>query len=201
MRCLMCDRELGYGSLTDILFADDPLCHACRVKWKKKKIRFEFEGHRLRSSYVYNEAFSACLIRYKELGDEALKDAFLFEDKNWFRRTYRGYTPVIMPSAKEKEAARGFCHLAGMFGCTEREILSPFVKLSDRTQKGSTRAERLAMSANIGLKEDAVLPGRIVLCDDVITTGSTLRGALKALEGYRGKIEIYTVSASSLWFR
>ena len=88
MRCLMCEKELGYGSLTDILFGDDPLCHACRVKWKKKRIRFMFEGHRLRSSYVYNEAFSSCLIRYKELGDEALKDAFLYEDKNWFRRTY-----------------------------------------------------------------------------------------------------------------
>ena len=201
MRCLMCEKELGYGSLTDILFGDDPLCHACRVKWKKKRIRFMFEGHRLRSSYVYNEAFSSCLIRYKELGDEALKDAFLYEDKNWFRHTYRGYTPVLMPSTKEKEEASGFSHLARMFECTGKETLSPFVKLSDRTQKGRTRAERLAMSVNIGLKEGAVLPDKIVLCDDVITTGSTLRGALKALEGYSGKIEIYTVSATALWFR
>ena len=199
MKCLMCQRELGYGGITDILFGDDPLCISCRRQWRKKRVCFQFEGHRLRSSYLYNKAFSQCLIQYKELGDEALKDAFLYEEKKWFRRTYRGFAALMMPSAAAKEERRGFSHLKRMFECTGIEILEPFVKTGTDEQKGKGKAERREMETGILLKPDAVLPDQIVLCDDTMTTGSTFRGALRALENYGGKTEIYTVSVNSRW--
>lgn len=201
MRCLMCDRELGYGSIRDIVFAEDPLCMHCRRLWQYKKIRFRFENRTLRSSCIYNEAFSRCLIQYKELADEALKDVFLYHDLKWFRRTYRNRQLIMMPSSSAKMESRGFSHLRRMFECTGMEIAEPFIKLDESDQKQKNRRERLEMENRIILKEDAVLKDRIVLCDDTVTTGSTLKGALKALSDIPLDIEIYTVSANRRWVR
>lgn len=199
MRCLMCDHEMGYGSLRDIFYGDDPLCMKCRRQWDKRRIQFDFEGYRLRSSYVYNEAFSKCLIRYKELADEALKDAFLFEELKWFQRTYRNRQLVLMPSSLMKKEIRGFSHLAKMFECTGMEMIEPFVKLDEDVQKKKTVSQRHEIEHRIMLKSDAELKERIVLCDDTVTTGSTLKGALNALKGLDCRIEIYTVSANRRW--
>lgn len=201
MRCLMCDTQLGYSALRDILSGDDPLCMDCRRKWRKKRISFRFEGYRLRSSYVYNEAFSKCLIQYKELADEALKDAFLYEDLRWFRRVYHGRQLVMMPSSPVKREARGFSHLKRMFECTGMEIIEPFVKPDETDQKKRSVRQRRRMEHGIFLKPDAAFAERIVLCDDTVTTGSTLKGALNALGDSCADIEIYTVSANRRWLR
>lgn len=197
----MCEKEMGKGGLRDILFGDDPLCIDCRRMWKNKPVKFYLDDVELNASYVYNEAFSGCLIQYKELADEALKDVFLFENRKWFRRKYRGYALVMMPSTQQKIQARGFSHLKEMFACTKMEIIEPFEKTADTVQKGKSRRQRLEMMSEIRLKEGIVLPEKIVLCDDTVTTGSTLRGALHALKGYSGKIQIYTVSANRRWYR
>lgn len=201
MRCLMCGKELGYGSLDDIFIGEDPLCTQCRGAWKRKRIRFRLDGVILRSLYVYNEAFSSCLIQYKELGDEALKDVFLYEYRKQFRRRYRGYTLVLMPSSAEKEKLRGFSHLKEMFACTGLLMSEPFVKISGSDQKHRNREERMIMSSSLRLKEGVILPGKILLCDDTVTTGATIRGALNCLRGHEGKIEIFTVSANRRWLR
>ena len=78
MRCLLCGCEMQQGSLRDILFNEDIICEACRSKWERKKIDFRLDGIRVRSDYVYNDAFSECLIQYKECCDEALKDLIFF---------------------------------------------------------------------------------------------------------------------------
>ena len=66
MRCLMCGKEMKQGSFRDILFEEDLLCENCRSGWDKRKIEFRLDGIRVRSDYVYNDAFSNCLIQYKE---------------------------------------------------------------------------------------------------------------------------------------
>lgn len=199
MRCLICGKELGYGSIRDIVYGDDPLCMDCRRQWKKKRIRFSFDGYPLYASYIYNEAFSKCLIQYKELADEALKDAFLFEDLKWFRRTFRRRQIVLMPSSRMKLESRGFSHLRKMFECTGMEITEPFIRLDEGSQKQKNRQERMEIENRIILKPDAALNKRIVLCDDTITTGATLKGALNALSEEHLNIRIYTVSANRRW--
>ena len=201
MRCLMCQKKFSEGTWQDIFLQDDPLCYECRSKWERKKIRFKFEGVPVRSSYVYNEAFSSCLIQYKECYDEALKDIFLYEVKNQLKRMYPGYTFLLMPSSQTKEKERGFSHLEKIFEDTNIPTLQPFIKDVDVAQKGLTKEERLNMSKHIYLKEDVSLPKKIVLFDDTITTGATISGALSCLDKDRHKIRIYTLSANAAWLK
>ncbi len=199
MRCLMCGKEMGGGGLRDIIIGDDELCQECRSMWIKKRLAFVFEGVQATASYVYNDAFSSCLIQYKELCDEALRDVFLHEEKQWLKRRYKGYAICLMPSSLSKRKERGFDHLEGIFGCLGMKMLSPFEKHSEASQKKLSSKERLAMSEAIILKPDVVLPRKILLCDDTITTGSTIKGALRQIDCVKHCVKIYCVSANKSW--
>ncbi len=191
MRCLMCGKEKGEGDLYDILNGQDPLCHECRKKWRHKPQKFLVEGIEARSSYRYNDAYASALIQFKECGDEALKDVFLFEVKEKIRRLYKGYTICLMPSSKEKLQERGFSHLYEMFSSCHMPMLEPFVKDAEISQKGKSGSQREAMQKAIHLKPGIKLPKKILLADDVYTTGSTIRGALSCIDLRRHQIRIY----------
>jgi len=197
MRCVMCGKEFGEGSLRDILFGEDPLCLCCRSQWLHQPQRYRVNGVQGESDYLYNEAFSSCLIQFKECGDEALKDIFLFETKRRIARKYRGWTLCLMPSSQEKQERRGFSHLQEIFASTGLKILDPFVKTEDIVQKKRSYTERQQMKAKIRLKEGISLPDRILLCDDVITTGATLKGALCCIEKEKYLVRIYTIAADT----
>ena len=181
MRCLMCGEWIGAASFADLFQNPDVLCPECRGSWKRISRRFRFEGRKAYALYAYNDAFSSCLIQFKELGDEALKDVFLYPDRARLRRMYRGRTLVLLPSSEAKRRERGFSHLEELFAGVGLPMLEPFVKTDAGDQKRRTREERRQMRAGIALKPGIVLPKKLVLADDVITTGSTMRGALAAL--------------------
>ena len=198
MRCLLCDKDKLDNDVFD-MFSEDLLCHECRSKWEKKEIVFKYEGVKLRSSYLYNDAFADSLLQYKECYDEALKDIFLYETKNRLKRLYKGYTLALIPSSNKKIEERGFSHLRLMFSSLNMPIIEPFIKIDERIQKGTNVEERKKIITSIKLKEGVELPKKLLLIDDVITSGATLSSSIACLESYRGKIQIYTVSYSKMW--
>ncbi|MCH3960800.1 MAG: hypothetical protein LKF53_06595 [Solobacterium sp.] len=197
MRCLMCGRELGECSIRDILFGDDPLCLTCRKQWKYYPQCFYVDGIQADSDYLYREGFSTSLIQYKECGDEALKDAFLQPMIRKLQRRYHGMTLCLMPSSEEKIKERGFSHLMEMYASLGLPMMEPFIKNASAVQKELNYAGRQKITEQISLRKDAVLPEKIVLCDDVITTGATLKGALHCLNRTKHHILIYAAAADN----
>ena len=199
MRCLMCGKELGEGSIRDIFVGEDGICEECRKQWLEKNIKFELDGIKGEADYIYNKAFSSSLIQFKECGDEALKDIFLFEVKKKIRRKYRGYTLCCMPSSIEKRKSRGFSHLEEMYSCLNMKIIDPFIKNTNESQKQLPGYLRSNMRHEIVLKEGIQLPKKILLVDDTITSGSTLKGALSCIDTKKHHVRIYCVSANTSW--
>lgn len=197
MRCCMCGKKLGESGLRDILYGEDCLCTSCRRQWLHVPQHFLVNGIPSDSDYLYHSGFSSCLIQYKECGDEALKDAFLFEVREKLYRRYRGWSLCLMPSSQEKMAERGFSHLHEMFQCIGLPILEPFEKSGSTVQKELDYQSRQQMKSAIVLKEGFTLPKKIVLCDDVITTGATLKGALRWIDLGLHQVRIYTAAADN----
>ena len=201
MRCLMCGMEKGEGDFIDILENDDPLCHTCRSYLTKIKFRMQFHGYKLYASYLYDDAFAKILVQYKECFDEALKTVFLYPLRWWLTLRFFGYTVCYLPSSKEKIAKRGFHHLEKMFSLLSLRQLDLFEKVNDFDQKNRSVEERMKMSDNIVLKKNCVVPKKILLVDDTITTGASMLGALHCLKDYDCKIVIYVVSVNRLWLK
>ncbi len=196
MRCLMCGRNAeSSGRITDILFRDDPLCPACRGEWKRYGRKLRIGDIEAEAVWEYEGGFRRALLQYKECGDEALADVFLYPVKEKIRRKYWNCAFLLMPSRKSNLERRGFDHLRGMFSGCGNELLSVFEIDGEWDQKGKGAAERAEMEGRIRLKEGVVLPEKLVLADDVITTGSTLRGALKCLPRQGHRIRILSASA------
>lgn len=181
MRCLMCGEIIGTDTFADLFRKEDLLCSSCRGEWKRINQRFRFCGKKAYVLYEYNDAFSACLIQFKELGDEALKDVFLYPDRTRLKRMYHGRTLLLLPSSAEKMEARGFSHLQELFESVGLSMVEPFEKREAGDQKARTRRERKTMESGITLKPGIRLPKRVVLADDVITSGSTMKGAMAVL--------------------
>ena len=102
---------------------------------------------------------------------------------------------MLMPSSPQNLERRGFSHLQEIFACVRMPMLEVFTKTDTAVQKELTYEERQQMKEHIILKEGAVIPKKVLLCDDVYTTGATIRGALRALQGIPCQKQIYTLSA------
>ena len=88
-----------------------------------------------------------------------------------------------------------------MFSTLPLRQLDLFEKVYDFDQKNRSVEERMKMSDNIVLKKNCVVPKKILLVDDTITTGASLLGALRCLKGYDCKIAIYVVSVNRHWLK
>ena len=197
MRCLMCGKLMEEGGgILDAVFRDDPLCASCRNEWHRYEGKREVNGIRVHALYQYSDGFRRALLQYKECNDEALRDIFLIPHAARLRLRYHGYTLVLMPSTEHKRKQRGFDHLEGMFACLKLPCISPFEKTLQADQKLYSRAQRRNMEHGIVLKPGITLPKKILLADDVITTGSTLRGALAAIRPEEHCIRILTAGSA-----
>lgn len=198
MRCLFCHEDICKDlSVWELLVGDDVLCGRCRHQWIRNRKVNHINGVEVRSSYVYNEAFAKVLIQYKECFDEALYPVFLWPERFMFRIRYHGYTLVPVPSSLSKVEERGFDHVEQMFRITGLPIKHCLEKIDEGSQKERGALGRMRMEHGFRLKEGVRLPEKILLVDDVCTSGNSIRGCLAVL-GRRKGIKVYTVATHPL---
>ena len=107
---------------------------------------------------------------------------------------------VPVPSSKKSQRRRGrsfIVDLTAQISATTGIPMNDCLQLSRRVsdQSGLTRSERVSnMSGAFTLKSDAIVRGELIVIDDVVTTGATLREAARALNS-QGFHAIGSVSA------
>ncbi len=196
MKCLWCDNPVSEGlNIWEMFVKEDLLCGNCRKKLVKNRKKFKIGKYKVVGLYLYEDNFSKLLLQYKECCDEALSKVFLYGWLTWFRIKYFNYAIVLMPSSEEKLLERGFNHLELIFQDTNLPIIDCLYKKENIKQMSQRVGERDKIIDLIGLK-DIKIPKRIVLVDDVCTTGNTLRGALKLLDNGKRKIKIFTIATN-----
>ena len=137
------------------------------------------EDLRVETFYEYDGMFKSLLLQYKECCDEALKDVFLYGLRDYIRIRYAGYAILFVPSSFRKRQLRGFDHLELMF----EDLGLPRVKglrmKEDLVQEGKNAPERSRMRQNYIYEGEPL--NRVLIVDDVVTTGSSLIGAYHAI--------------------
>ena len=182
--CLWCHRSLKYEStLKNLFHIDDVLCEKCRQSMEYKPKKIKIHGIEVQGLYIYEGLFRDMLIQYKELYDEALFPVFLWKVKQELERKYRGYTIVPVPSSERKNQERGFFTVERMFEVLDLPILDLLYKTDDHEQKKMNRRERESIYSHLEMKDVKSIPDKILLVDDIMTTGETITAAYRKLKG------------------
>ncbi|HBY91284.1 MAG TPA: ComF family protein [Streptococcus sp.] len=174
-RCQNCNKELHRDACID-----------CKLWMKKGYVPKHL------AIYRYEENMRECFSRYKFMGDYCLRKIFQQDIKNTLKPFLKkGYTIVPVPLSKERLAERGFNQVEGLIeGIPYRDI---FEKRDIEKQSSKTRDERLSQDNAFCLKKGINVPDKIIIVDDIYTTGSTLYQMVQLLEGI-GIKEVLTFS-------
>lgn len=192
MKCKFCDKDINSISLYEILFERDNLCKECRSKLNYKHRIYKYKDIEIEYFYDYNQMFQTLLLQYKECYDEALYDVFLYKIDNYINFRYFNYRLLLAPSSKTKMEKRGFDHLDKMFSSVWLKRVKGLRAINDINQQGKSFYQRSLMESNYiynGPRLDKVL-----IVDDLSTTGSTLRGIYKAIKPYANRVRFLVLA-------
>ena len=161
-------------------------CMDCQVWIKKGKE----VSHK--SCFVYNEAMKDFFSQYKFQGDYALYSVFT-EILQKELKGYSDYTLVPIPVSAKKYQTRGFNQVTALLEGTKLPFKEVLEKHDTIAHSSKTREERLESQQCFKVKNKVTLPAKILLIDDIYTTGATLQLA-KDILVEAGVKEILTFS-------
>lgn len=176
-------------------------CNSYILKWKDLK-RFPLEG--CVSATVLTPETRRIVTTYKDRGDRALARVMADCMANVIPPAWLpGATLVPIPARKQALRQRGFDHIAlitkELQAITQLQSASVLVPRTRRDQRALDARQRLAnMRGSLVLKknyetERATLSQRVILVDDVLTTGATLFTAADVLHA-AGATEVFALT-------
>lgn len=192
--CLLCDKKLNKYTLFSLFIEEDLLCLKCRDLLKVNINTFYLDDLKVTSIYKYESLFKTALLQYKECYDEALSPIFLYKIDYLIRLKYLGYKVLYVPSSNEKLNKRGFDHLKLIFEYLGFKEIKGLKKKEELCQANKGISQREKMIDNFYYEGDKL--DKVLIVDDVCTTGSSLKGVYKAIKGYCKHVEALVLATT-----
>lgn len=136
-----------------------------------------------RSLYQYNPAMKKFLHQYKFMQDIILAEVFASEIHKALKKTKAVIVPI--PMHPEKLKLRTFPQVERLLDAAGIPY-QQFLEKSEEVQGTKTRAERLA-AETLFLWNGEKVPEKVLIVDDLYTTGTTMRHAAKVLQQHGAK--------------
>ena len=155
--------------------------------WKKQNKEVTHK-----SIFRYNQAMKDFFRRYKFQGDYLLRKVFAPVLKKELHN-YKDYKVAVIPLSNKKFKKRGFNQVEGLLEAAKIPYQDLLNKKDSETQSSKNREGRLQNVGNFTIKENSEIPSKILLIDDIYTTGATLQYAKRSLLE-NGAKEIMTFS-------
>lgn len=203
MNCYLCENQLELKPIwRDLFFVDrqETICSTCRdlfepikggcpicsssgselctdcSNWEKTEFRGALDGGKC--LYAYNAAMKDFFHQFKFLQDAILAEVFADELAAALKKTPATIVPIPMNPHKLK--VRTFSQVDSMLNAAGVQYLHLLEK-NEEVQGEKNRQERMETRDLFTLNGN-LTPKRIVLVDDMYTTGTTLRLAAKLLK-------------------
>lgn len=196
IQCLICHQNLLESISLIHLMKPIPICFQCMKEFCIIKQDIHFYHYPLRILYFYNNFFQSLLFQYKGQYDYALKDAFLCLFHDELKNQYQDYIIVVAPSSHEDNLKRGFAPMETIAHTISSQVFNGLYKKEKYKQSDLRYEERKKVKDKIGIKNGSILKGKkVLIMDDVITSGSTLFACLSLVAMFEPKcIELLVLS-------
>ena len=150
-------------------------CQDCQF-WCKEGVEVSH-----RAIFTYNRAMKDFFSRYKFDGDFLLRKVFASLLSEELKK-YKEYQFVVIPLSKERYADRGFNQVEGLVEAAGFKYLDLLEKREGRASSSKSRSERLATELPFFIRSGVSISKKILLIDDIYTTGTTINRVKKLLE-------------------
>ncbi|OCA88256.1 amidophosphoribosyltransferase [Bacillus sp. FJAT-27225] len=159
-------------------FSSEGVCHDC-IRWESDP-KWAGMLQQNKSLYVYNDSLKDVIAKFKYRGDYQIALAFSEETKNMIR-SLKPDIIVPIPLSNERLYDRGFNQSEAIL--REAGIKWSAILTREHSEKQSKKSRQERIHLPQVFKTDAEVDGkRVLLVDDIYTTGSTLRYAAKCLK-------------------
>lgn len=193
-KCLICFEDIQNGiSFFDYFKRPDCICGNCRHKFVVLNKEVKVNGLSIYALYEYDDYIEDLMFTFKENKDVALHPIFLYPYRKLLRKKYRKETIVFAPSSVEKEIERGFQTLPLLFHGIKLPTIQLFEKEKEYKQSSKSFLKRKEIGEVIHLRKRVEVPERIVLVDDMCTSGETLKRMYELVK-HKEKVKIFTIA-------
>lgn len=195
--CLNCLKNIrDNNSLNEIFMIDDVLCSKCRYMMKYQPKMIDIDGFKIRALYRYEGLTRKLIIQYKEYLDEALATCFLYPFIKQLKEKYSDRYLISIPSSDSSYKKRGFDHVKEIFSLLDSPFLDVLTNDGEKQQKQLSLYQRQEISKHIHLKKSHInmLDKKILIVDDILTTGSSMRAAYELLKDKCKSVEGLVIS-------
>ena len=174
------------------------VCPACLRELDPKFISFKVGKYKALAIYEYDDRIKSLLYQFKGCFDIEIADIFLSRYVRELRLIYDGYVIVPIPSYIEDDEIREFNHVVEMFKFLKLKSAPVLVKTKKIKQANLSFQERQDIHKYLELTDPSIITNKkVLLVDDVYTTGSTMKAVVELVEQcHPKKIQILVMSKS-----
>ncbi len=188
MICKLCFNEFHIDSFAHLLNKKTYVCNKCKKKMIPQFNVFKIEGIKCLSIYDYDDVLKSLIYQLKGCKDIEIAPIFLNEYRYYIKLKYFGYHIVEVPSYFQDDLNRGFNHVDEIFKFIKLKKLKILKKNTHIKQSDGTIQQREKIGDYLSIENNVDLSNkRILLVDDICTSGNTLKACIKLLKNHNAK--------------
>lgn len=194
--CKICFKEFKLRHLRYFFSDYADVCPMCFKKFQPSFIKHKIDDVDVLSFYEYNDDMKSLIYQLKGCYDIVLAPLFIQYYAFYYHLRYRDYYIVPIPSYKTDNSLREFNHVEELFKPLNLPVLDILYKTEKYKQSDQKARDRHLISKYLEITDfNLVKDKKILIVDDICTTGSTLKAAINLIKrGKPKKIKILTIA-------